>query len=209
MECAFFRFMDCIFLFHLSSIPPEMGGTRAADVVGSIPAFQAGWAGSNPVRRSMAGNGLHTDCAMCLNIRRKRWNFPLLLSHRRNPHSILLSLLGGISVTAEDMPWRSCMRRSRQSSEKYDWQPERRHNERWRNRRSCVPAWDGKTGRAVAWMVIVDANTNPWGFHSRRFVPQWGLRLRAEKVETVGEHYTQIMEKKAHAVCKSQPAQKL
>lgn len=100
-SCVFWRevrfsiSLNCIFLFHLSSIPPEMGGTRAADVVGSIPAFQAGRAGSNPVRRSTAGNGLHTDCALCLNIRRKRWKFPLLLFSRRNPHSILLSLLGG------------------------------------------------------------------------------------------------------------------
>ncbi len=136
-KCAFFVSWTLSSYFILSPILPFWGGTRAADVVGSIPAFQAGWASSSLVRRSMAGNGLHTDCALCLNIRRKRWKFPLLLFSRRNPHSILLSLLGGISVTAEDMPRCSCMRRSRRSSEKYDWQPERRH-ERWRNRHHTV-----------------------------------------------------------------------
>ena len=54
VKCAFSFLELYLPILHIH-IPPEMGGTRVADVVGSIPAFQAGWAGSNPVRRSMAG----------------------------------------------------------------------------------------------------------------------------------------------------------
>lgn len=46
----------------------------------------------------------------------------------------------------------------------------------------------------------VDANTNSRGCNSKRLAVMRGLRLRAEKVASVGEHYTQIVKKKT--VCK-------
>lgn len=108
-SCVFWREVRFSFrglylpIFILSHSPFFWGGnTRrwCSRKHTSLPS----WSGGFKSRVALHGRK-RPACGMCFASEqmRKRWNFPLLLFSRRNPHSILLSLLGGISVTAEDM----------------------------------------------------------------------------------------------------------